>query len=132
MTSEFVKELSSIKSLKSRTPATKEEITYAESVLQLTFSKEYTEYLTAYGCASVFGHEFTGICKTERLNVMPVTLYQREQNHNIPNDWYVIEEANIDGITVWQTHSGEIYAIYPNHMPSKIADSFREYINKIL
>lgn len=42
--------------------ASDEQVKQAEQKLELQFSGEYCEYLTAFGVVSVYGHEFTGIC----------------------------------------------------------------------
>ena len=39
-------------------------------------------------------------------------------------------EANIDGIVIWQSTTGEVYQTLPGHSGVKIADSLREYISK--
>lgn len=127
--SEFTAKLVSKKSFKSRIPATQGQIEYAESELGLMFSKEYREYLAEFGCVSIYGHEFTGICKSARLDVINVTSEQKALDRNIPCDWYVIEETNVDGITVWQDSKGVVYAKAPNDIPYVITNSFSEYID---
>ena len=127
--SALTQKMPSMKSFKSRTPATEEQIKCAEEELGLTFTKEYSEYLAEFGCASFYGHEFTGICNSERLNVVQVTTELRALNEGTPCDWYVIEENNVDGISVWQNSKGSIYLMIPNHTAKKIADSFLEYIS---
>ncbi len=129
MMSALTQKMSSMKSFKSRTPATKEQIKCAEEELGLTFTKEYSEYLAEFGCASVYGHEFTGICKSARLNVVQVTNELKKINKDIPCDWYVIEEINVDGIAVWQNSKGVVFSMTPNCVAKKIANSFLDYIN---
>ncbi len=104
-----------------------EEIYNAEEILSLKFAKEYKDYLSEFAYAVFDGHELTGICKISRLNVVDVTLEERNYN-NVPNDWYVIEQANIDGIVIWQSKTGEIYQTAPNSEPIKLCDSLSEYI----
>jgi hypothetical protein len=111
--------------------ATEEEISKAESDLTLTFSNEYKNYLSCFGFALFEGHEFTGICKAKRLNVVDVTKLEQEINQNVPNDWYVVEQLNIDGVTIWQSTTGEIYQSAPNTVPIKIFDSFMEYVGSL-
>jgi len=108
--------------------ATYEQIERAENSLGLKFSDEYREYLTAFGVASAAGHEFTGICASSRLNVVDVTELERQQNI-VPNDWYVVEQANIDGIVIWQASTGEVYQTIPNGLPIKLCDSLSEYLD---
>lgn len=126
--SALTQKMASMKSFKSRTPATKEQIKRAEDELGLIFAKEYLGYLAEFGCASFYGHEFTGICKSARLDVVQVTNELKKSNKDIPCDWYVIEEINVDGIAVWQDSKGNIYTKAPNVAYKKIAKSFSEYL----
>jgi hypothetical protein len=110
--------------------ASNDDIKKAEETLNVFFSKEYTQYLAEFGFVIYEGHELTGICKTKRLNVVDVTLREREMSPEIPETWYVIEELNIDGIVIWQSSTGEIYQTSPNREPVKICDTLAEYIIK--
>ena len=105
-----------------------ERITLAEKALQLTFAKDYSAYLLAYGTACYEGHELTGICAAQRLNVVDVTTKERAGNPLASLNLYVIEQANIDGIVIWQSPSGEVYQSVPCHPPVKICHSLIEYI----
>ena len=113
----------------SLTGASEQSIHDAEKNLGLAFSPEYREYVAAFGVASANGHELTGVCKPTRLNVVNVTLAEREVHTNVSTDWYVIEQANIDGIVIWQAPSGEIYQTMPNALPRQICSSLSEYIS---
>ena len=108
--------------------ASNAQIAEAEEQLTVSFSKEYKHYLTTIGFAIYEGHELTGICKAKRLNVVDVTLSERSITPDVPADWYVIEQLNIDGIVIWQSTSGEIFQTSPNSEPKKIYDSLVEYI----
>lgn len=107
--------------------ASDKDILNAESTLGLQFAQDYREYVAAFGAASFAGHELTGICKSDRLNVVPVTLEERN-NTAVPSDWYVLEQANIDGIVLWQDRSGTIYQTTPHIKPRKLCRSLAEYI----
>lgn len=109
--------------------ATIAEIIDAETKLSVSFSKEYKHYLSSVGFAIYEGHELTGICKAKRLNVVDVTLSERNITPDVPADWYVIEQLNIDGIVIWQSTTGAIYQTSPNTKPKKICDSLIEYIS---
>ena len=85
------------------------------------------EYVAAFGAASFAGHELTGVCGSKRLNVVPVTLEERS-NTTVPLDWYVLEQANIDGIVLWQDRSGAVYQTAPHIKPRKFCGSLAEYI----
>ncbi|MCD7890949.1 MAG: SMI1/KNR4 family protein [Ruminococcus sp.] len=105
-----------------------ESIAAAENELKLKFASEYRQYLKEIGLASFDGHEMTGLCKSPRLNVVEVSLYEKENNEKIPEDFYVIEQTNIDGIVVWQNKIGEVFYSQPNRKPVKMFDSLCEYI----
>lgn len=104
------------------------DIEAAEMALGLTFAEEYRDYLLNCGIATAGGHEFTGIGKSRRLNVVNVTQEYRRKNKNIPDDLYVVEELGIDKIVIWQSTSGEIYQTVAESKPEKIADSIAEYL----
>ena len=107
------------------------EIENAEQILNIRFADEYRSYVAAFGVASFAGHELTGVCKPKRLNVVEVTLEQRVMNQKIPADWYVVEEAHIDGIVIWQSPSGEIYQTMADAQSRKICGSLLEYVSEI-
>lgn len=109
--------------------ASVEEISRAEKELTLRFADDYRRYVAAFGVASYSGHELTGVCKSKRLNVVNVTLEERSKNAGIPSDWYVIEQANIDGIVIWQTMTGEVYQSMPNATPKKLCNSLCEFVH---
>lgn len=106
------------------------QIKEAEEELSLHFSDEYNKYLIAFGCAEYNGHELTGICKFPRLDVVKVTIEERKLNDNIPNNLYVIEQAHIDGIVIWQDENGYIYQTVGNSEPIKIFDSLIDYLKE--
>ena len=111
------------------TGATEEQIAAAQGTLGLSFSDDYKEYISGIGVASFAGHELTGICPSPRLNVIDVTEKNRKQCYNIPSSWYVLEEANIDQIVIWQDANGDIYKTQPDGSPVKIARGIADYIN---
>lgn len=111
------------------TGRTEAEIESAEKELGINFASDYKTYLKEIGLACFDGHELTGICEEPRLDVVCVTKDQRENNPEAPN-CYVIEEANIDGIVIWQDFSGNIYMTVENSRPKLIADSLAAYIQK--
>ncbi|MDD3363278.1 MAG: SMI1/KNR4 family protein [Hespellia sp.] len=81
----------------------------AEESLGLSFSKDYKEYLSVAGLAMCCGHELTGLGKSERLDVVQVTFQMKSLHKDIPNDWYVIENENMDGAAMWQDVKGRVY-----------------------
>ena len=105
-----------------------QDIIQAETALGVVFAKDYREYLQTIGLACFAGHELTGLTDIPRLNVVAVTLECRAIFKNIPPSWYVIEEANIDGIVIWQDQFGCVYQAAPLCSPVKIADGLLGYI----
>ena len=100
----------------------------AEQALSLKFAKEYVQYLKECGVASADGHEFTGLIKSKRLNVVDVTETARKKNVNIPLDLYVVEELQIDGIIIWQSEDGKVFQTVCNGKPEMINSSLADYI----
>lgn len=109
-------------------PATVECINEAEKKLQVTFSKEYVDYVTTFGMAIFGGHELTGICDGKRLDVVRNTVEQRRLNPFVPSNWYVIECLDIDGVVTWQNEAGEIYQTLPSGNMFLIGGSIVEYL----
>ena len=105
------------------------EIAKAESLLGVAFAKDYRQYLRDIGLACFDGHELTGIANISRVDVVTVTLEQREKAESVPKTWYVIEEINVDGIVIWQNEAGEVFRTSQNCSVIKIADSLLEYIS---
>ena len=111
-------------------PATVTDICRAEEVLGVMFAKEYKDYLSSCGAASVRGHEFTGICESKRLNVVAATERVRAMGIKSPLNAYVVEESDCEGITIWQNSSGEVLQSNPNAAAVKIAKSLAEYMDR--
>lgn len=111
--------------------ANKEQIEVASRTLGLSFSEEYLNYLQTFGLAYVNGHELTGIGNILRNDVVSVTMEKRAEPHvkAIPEDWYVIEDANIDGIVIWQDTKGFVYMETPGTI-KQIYSSMAEYLLK--
>lgn len=126
---EIIPKLRSFSAFHALSGASAEQISDAEEALALRFADDFREYLLAFGIASAGGHEFTGICNSKRLNVVDVTLSERSIHPDIPQDWYVLEEANIDGIVIWQSSTGEIFQTQPGRETIKLADSICDYLD---
>lgn len=101
----------------------------AQHKLGLTFSPDYREYISSIGIASFSGHELTGICASPRLDVVSVTEKGRKAMPKINPAWYVLEELNIDQITIWQDADGGVYRVSPRAELVKIAQNIIDYIN---
>lgn len=109
---------------------TEAEIIKAEKALGILFAKDYREYLSEIGLACFDGHELTGLSKSSREDVVSVTMEQREQLGDLASRWYVVEEANIDGIVIWQDSDGTVFQTAPNIKSKKIANSIIEYLER--
>ena len=99
-----------------------------EEALGLSFAPSYREYLLNFGIAAFGGHELTGITRSNHVNVLEVTKEEKLLNKEVPDDFYVIENAGIDGIIIWQSSSGEIYRTDMMSEPREIYDSLERYL----
>lgn len=106
-------------------------ISEAERELGLTFADEYKEYLKEMAIVAYSGHELTGLTKSERTNVVQVTRKKKRISPSVPMDWYVIEDANIDGIVIWQDGQGKIYKTMYDSEAVCIASSLADFINDL-
>lgn len=105
------------------------QIEQAERSLGLKFARDFKEYLHEFGAASFDGHELTGFSADKSLCVVEVT-QKNWQKNPVGHNLYVIEEAHIDGIVIWQDSDGAVYETAPDSDAVKIADSLAEYILK--
>ncbi len=104
------------------------DICSAEEELNLKFSTDYRRYLKEIGLACFDGHEITGICASSRLNVTEVTQEERKRNASIRPNMYVVEQANIDDVVIWQDHTGIVYQTIGDSAAQKIAESLIDYL----
>lgn len=104
-----------------------DEIKKAEERLGVRFAEEYKEYLRECGAATADGHEYTGICKAKRLDVVLVTEKERSAELEISDSAYVVEQTHMDGIVIWQTTDEAIYQSHENSF-KKINNSLAEYV----
>ena len=107
---------------------TKSVIENAELDLGVRFADEFRAILEAFGFVMLGSHRLLGITKIEANHVVFVTKEHRKSNAVIPEDYYVIEELDIDGITIWQSPDGDIFEVIPNTKPRKIANSIVDYL----
>ena len=107
---------------------TDDQISFAEKALHLTFSDDFKEYLRPFGTATFDGKELTGICPSDRLNVVTVTQHARNFYNNFPMEAYVIEELLLDHLLIIQKTNGVIYSFGPDNSETKIADSLIDYL----
>ena len=110
--------------------ASKDDVANAEATLGLKFAKEYCEYTEEVGAASANGHEFTGVVNSKHLNVVTATQSARKKNPDIPDELYVVENLNADGIVIMQDAGGKIYEAGVDTEVKKIAGSLADYIKE--
>lgn len=125
---DVIKALQGKSDLVSGNGTSEELIREAEETLGLRFASDYRVYLMYYGIVAFDSHELTGISSSKRLDVIQVTINQRQRNAFDLSEMYVIEEANIDGIVIWQSSNGDIYETVMDSEPIKICESLLEYI----
>jgi hypothetical protein len=102
-----------------------EEIEKAERSLSLSFAADYKAYLKKYGVISAQHIELTGIIASPRLNVVDITLSERQKN-KVPEDMYV-EDTGVEGIIILQNAKGAVFELQ-NNRTEKIHDSLSGYL----
>lgn len=108
--------------------AAPDEIEQAEKELGLVFADDYKDYVMAFGAATFDSRELTGICKSERLCVVPATERARTFYPQFPENMYVIEEMQFDHILTLQDSTGKIFSYGPVTEAKQIAASLQEYL----
>ena len=101
----------------------------AERKLGVTFANDYKEYALAFGAATFYSRELTGVCSSERLSVVSATERARHFYPQSPQKAYVIEELLFDHIVVIQDSKGLVFSYGPEDKAKKIADSLEDYLN---
>lgn len=107
---------------------TEQEISDVEKKLGVKFADDYKDYVKEFGIASFNGHELSGICDFERLNVLNLTLKHKDNIFVEKNHLYVIEEFNNGETTIYQNEDGHIFSVYRDGNLEKIANSLEKYI----
>lgn len=111
--------------------ASDKEIDKAEKALELNFADDYKECLHSFGAVMFDGHELSGISKAKQSNVVELTSSEKSYHADIPEDMYVIENLDIDGIVIWQDTKGTIYEMQ-NGKYKKINKSLADYIKEVI
>ena len=114
--------------------ASAEQIDAASKSLGLAFAEDYLMYLEEFGLAYVNGHELTGIGVIPRNDVVSVTLEKRKLPYveEIPADWYVIEDTNIDSIRNYQIIWQEWESTLKSHSKQCLLNHTKEILNILL
>jgi len=118
-----IKKLENLVSLRG---ASTDAIKAAEKKLNLSFAADYSAYLKEFGLISAKHIEITGITESKRLNVVDVTLTERQRN-NLPHDMYVIDNTGIEGILMLQNSKGEIFE-FQNGTAKKVYADLAGYL----
>ena len=124
----FVETLLSRPDMVHLSPASDEDILNAEKTLGVSFATEYKEYLKRFGAVAVGPHEFTGLCSSERLNVVVVTQRERALFGSKADSLYVVEDLYIDYIIIWQATDGTVFRSMPDGVITEVAPSLYEYM----
>lgn len=109
-------------------PANINQIRAAEEALGVVFASDYCMYLEAFGVAAIGSDELTGICSSDRLNVIKATERARAYFNAFPSNMYVVEELSFDHLFVVQDKEGIVYEYGPSEKPKKIAQSLMAYL----
>ena len=114
---EWLREFREIKAL-SKLQQTQSEKLW--NCLQSIIDNNFLETLDEYGCS-----------KWEKALELQVkegmTIEERRANGTIPPGWYVVEQANIDGIVIWQSADGLIYQTGPGSSYINTHNSLVDY-----
>ena len=122
-----IKEIKNIKPLYHAKGCTNQDIVNAEKELSVRFSNEYKEYVREYGAISFYGTELSGINVDSSINVVNMTMEERNLNKDFPDKCYVIENLRMDGIVVVEDENGKVYSVQYDKK-ELICNSFDEYI----
>lgn len=107
-----------------------EDISDAETLLNLTFAEDYKLYLSKFGQVEAEGIELSGLSNKRLTSVVILTQSERKML-SIPPNHYVIENIGIDGLIYSQDDTGAVYQLLPNRPIIKVADSLLQYIESI-
>ena len=124
--SDIIETIKSLEKLVSLKGASQEAIAIAEKKLGLSFASDYSAYLKEYGLISARHIEITGLADVKRLNVVDITIAERQKNQ-LPQDMYVIEDTGIEGILILQNSKGEIFE-FQNGKTKKIFNNLADYL----
>ena len=109
---------------------TSEEISEAETSLNLTFAEDYKSYLSKFGQVEADGIELSGLSNNRMTSVILLTQNERKML-KIPPKHYVIENIGIDGLIYTQDATGAVFQLLPNRPIAKVADNLLQYIESI-
>lgn len=100
----------------------------AEKELGLSFAEDYRALALEYGAISYRGHNLSGLSPYPGNDVVTLTKEHRAFFSEVPGDFYVLEEAHLDGMVIWQDSDGKIYLTQPGAEPKQVCDCLYDYI----
>ena len=106
------------------------QIKKAEKDLNMEFPNEYKEYLKEYGAISFFGTEWTGLNVEDYIDVVRVTVKERELNKNFPLKYFVLENLGIDGLLTIVSENGKVFSWNPDGKINLIAENLVDYLKE--
>ena len=109
-----------------------DQVVEAEKALNLKLSDEYRRYVLDYGAISFDSYEFTGLNVDGYLNVVEVTLQERNLRSDFPQNGFVVQQLGIEGIIIVQDETGAVFEMNEAGGQHQIANSFAEYIESLL
>lgn len=96
----------------------------------MEFPNEYKEYLKEYGAISFFGTEWTGLNVEDYIDVVRVTVKERELNKNFPLKYFVLENLGIDGLLTIVSENGKVFSWNPDGKINLIAENLVDYLKE--
>ncbi len=121
-----LKTIPTLKDLKSRKDY-EADISVIETALGTQLSEDYKAYILKYGVITAENIEITGACDSPRLNVVDVTLREREFSSGFPENCYVIAMPGPEGLLLIQTSSSDIFE-YRNNKIKKVYNNLSEFL----
>lgn len=130
MSHQLIEAIAQLEDLYAFGAADEQAIQTAEAALGLRFAPDYRIYVSTYGFIAAFGLEWSGITTVPHLDVVKMTLAERDSGSNMAPDMYVIENLGIEGIVAAQDSTGAVYWLAPGKQPEKAYDSLVDYLTK--
>ena len=126
----LIEEIREIEKLYHAQGCDESQIKKAEKDLNMEFPNEYKEYLKEYGAISFFGTEWTGLNVEDYIDVVRVTVKERELNKNFPLKYFVLENLGIDGLLTIVSENGKVFSWNPDGKINLIAENLVYYLKE--
>ncbi|MCA9765245.1 MAG: SMI1/KNR4 family protein [Carnobacterium sp.] len=109
--SNIVEKIKNISDMTAMEGCSLKNIREAENALDLTFPKEYIDYVKAFGCIDFGSTEWTGLNVKGRLNTVTATKKEKEINKDFPMGYFVLENLGIDGQIIIVNEEGQVFLL---------------------